>query len=81
VIPCRAEVDRRVDPKIWFLPDSLGGEWETTCEVPQGAFLVSTSGAWECSSLEPKAFYGGNEPESLECVDAGCDLRNYVEVG
>lgn len=69
-----------LDPKIWFLPVSLGGEWEATCDVPRGAFLVLTAGGWECSSIEPEPWYGGDEAELRECVDAGFDLLNYVEV-
>jgi len=69
-----------LDPKIWFLPVSLGGEWEATCEVPRGAFLVLTAGGWECSSIEPEPFFGANEAELLDCVNAGFDLLNYVEV-
>ncbi len=69
-----------LDPKIWFLPVSLGGESEATCEVPQGAFLVLTPGGWECSSIEPVPFFGSNEAELRECVDAGFDLLSYVEL-
>ena len=39
-----------LDPRIWFLPVSLGGEWESECNVPRGVFLVLTPGGWECSS-------------------------------
>jgi hypothetical protein len=67
-------------PKIWFLPVSLGGEWEASCDVPRGAFLVLTPGGWECSSIEPEPWYGGNASELLECVDEGFDLLNYAEV-
>ena len=69
-----------LDPKIWFLPVSLGGEWEATCEVPRGTFLVLTAGGWECSSIEPEPFFGADEAELQECVGEGFDLLNYVEV-
>ena len=69
-----------LDPKIWFLPVSLGGESEVTCEVPTGAFLALTPGGWECSNLEPEPFFGANEAELRECVDEGFDLLSYVEV-
>ena len=69
-----------IDSKIWFLPVSLGGEWQTTCEVPQGSFLVLTPGGWECSSIEPEPFFGSNEAELRECVDAGFAELSYVEV-
>ena len=69
-----------LDPRIWFLPVSLGGETEATCEVPRGAFLVLTPGGWECSSIEPEPFFGANESELQECVDEGFDLLSYAEV-
>lgn len=69
-----------IDSKIWFLPVSLGGEWQTTCEVPPGSFLVLTPGGWECSSIEPEPFFGSNEAELRECVDAGFAELSYVEV-
>ena len=69
-----------IDSKIWFLPVSLGGEWQTTCEVPRGSFVVLTPGGWECSSIEPEPFFGSNEAELRECVDAGFAELSYVEV-
>ena len=30
------------DKRIWFGPDSIGGDDEVDCEVPTGAFLVAT---------------------------------------
>ena len=69
-----------LDSRIWFLPVSLGGESEVTCEIPTGTFLALTPGGWECSSLEPEPFFGSNEAELRECVDAGFALLSYVEV-
>ena len=69
-----------LDPRIWFLPVSLGGEFEADCDVPRGAFLVLTAGGWECSSIEPEPFFGANEAELLDCVNAGFELLSYVEV-
>lgn len=69
-----------IDPKIWFLPVSLGGEYETTCAVPPGSFMVLTPGGWECSSIEPEPFFGSTEEELRECVDNGFELLSYVEV-
>lgn len=69
-----------LDPKIWFLPVSLGGEWETTCEVPPGTFLVMSPGALECSSVEPEPFFGSDAEELQACVDEGFELLTYVEV-
>jgi hypothetical protein len=69
-----------IDSKIWFLPVSLGGEYQTICKVPPGSFLVLTPGGWECSSIEPEPFFGSNEAELRECVDAGFAELSYVEV-
>lgn len=69
-----------LDPRIWFLPVSLGGEWEATCDVPTGTFLVLTPGGWECSEAEDEPFHGANEEELRACVDAGFELLSYVEV-
>jgi len=69
-----------LDPRIWFLPVSLGGEFEADCDVPRGAFLVLTPGGVECSSIEPEPFFGANEEELLECVNEGFDLLTYAEV-
>jgi hypothetical protein len=69
-----------LDPRIWFLPVSLGGEFENTCDVPAGTFLVLNVGGAECSSLEPEPFYGANEAELIDCVNEGFDLVSYAEV-
>ena len=69
-----------LDPRIWFLPVSLGGEWEATCDVPAGTFLVLTPGGWECSEAEDEPFHGENEAELRACVEAGFELLSYVEV-
>src|SRR4051812_33446196 len=69
-----------IDPKIWFLPVSLGGEWQNTCEVPPGTFLLLMPGGVECSSLEPEPYYGGDEDALRACVNADVQVVNYVEV-
>ena len=69
-----------LDPRIWFLPVSLGGEYESTCDVPKGSFLILNAGGAECSNLEPEPFFGANEEELLDCVNDGFDLVSYVEV-
>ncbi len=68
-----------VDPSIWFLPVSIGGDGQATCHVPPGAFLVVTPGFMECSSVEPDPFYGADQNALLGCVN---DLfePNYAEV-
>ena len=69
-----------IDPRIWFLPVTLGGEWENTCEVPPGTLLVLTPGGVECSNLEPEPYYGADEEALRTCTNADFALVNYVEV-
>src|SRR6266542_1091649 len=69
-----------LDPRIWFLPVSLGGEYENTCDVPTGSFLMLNAGGAECSSVEPEPFYGANEAELIDCVNENFELVSYVEV-
>jgi hypothetical protein len=69
-----------IDPRLWFLPVSLGGEFENTCDVPTGSFLMLNAGGAECSNLEPEPFFGANEEELIECVNDGFELVSYVEV-
>ncbi len=69
-----------IDPKIWFLPVSLGGEYQTTCDVPQGAFLMMNPGGSECSNVEPEPFYGADAADLLACVNETFPLLTYVEV-
>jgi hypothetical protein len=69
-----------IDSRLWFLPVSLGGEFQNTCDVPTGSFLMLNAGGAECSNLEPEPFFGANEAELLECVNDGFELITYVEV-
>jgi hypothetical protein len=69
-----------IDPRIWFMPVSLGGEWENTCDVPQGTMLVLTPGGSECSNLEAEPFFGSDEADLLACVDETFEFLTYVEV-
>jgi hypothetical protein len=65
------------DPRIWFLPVSLGGDYEIECDVPVGAFLVLTPGGYECSTAEGN----GETAEELEaCVDANFANLTFLEV-
>jgi len=66
-----------IDPHIWFVPVSLGGELEVTCDVPQGSFLVILAGGVECSEAEGS---GSTEGELLDCVEAGFATITNVEV-
>ena len=69
-----------VDPRIWFLPVSLGGDWENTCSVPSGSFLVLFAGGNECSAAEGPPYHGGNEAELIQCVEDDLELVTYVDV-
>jgi hypothetical protein len=69
-----------LNPRIWFLPVSLGGEFENTCNVPQGSFLILNVGGAECSNLEPEPFFGADAADLLDCVNDGFDLVSYAEV-
>jgi hypothetical protein len=69
-----------IDPKIWFLPVSLGGEWENTCDVPQGSFLLMNPGGSECSNLEAEPYYGTDAADLLSCVNETFVDLTYLEV-
>lgn len=69
-----------IDPNVWFLPVSLGGESASTCQVPPGAFLVVTPGFIECSTIEPEPFFGADEIALAGCVDDWFDLLNRADV-
>ncbi len=66
-----------IDKKIWFLPVSLGGDYEVDCQVPTGAFLVVTPAGWFCDVAEA----GGSTTAALRtCVTNGFALLTYAEV-
>jgi hypothetical protein len=69
-----------IDPKIWFLPVSLGGEWENTCDVPQGAWLLLTAGGTECSNLEPEPYFGADAADLVACAEETFPLLSYIEM-
>lgn len=69
-----------IDPKIWFLPVSLGGEWLNTCDVPQGSFLLMNPGGSECSNIEPEPYFGTDEADLLSCVNETFEDLTYLEV-
>jgi hypothetical protein len=65
------------DPRIWFLPVSLGGDYEIECDIPVGAFLVLTPGGYECSGAEGN----GETAEELEaCVETNFANLSFVSV-
>lgn len=55
-----------IDPHIWFVPASLGGEVQIVCDIPHGSFLVVLAGGAECSEVEGN---GSTEADLLACVD------------
>lgn len=65
------------DPKMWFLSVSLGGDYEVTCDVPTGAFLVLTPGGYECSTAEGN---GTTEEELRDCADGFFEELSLVQV-
>jgi hypothetical protein len=66
-----------IDPHIWFVTVSLGGEQLVTCDIPQGSFLVVTPGLYECSEAEGN---GSTEAELLACVEEGFTSITRAEV-
>ena len=69
-----------IDPRIWFLPVSLGGEWENTCDVPKGAFLLLTAGGAECSNLEPEPYFGADAADLVACTEETFPALSYIEM-
>ena len=69
-----------VDSRIWFLPVSLGGEWEATCDVPRGSFLVLFAAGNECSNVEASPYFGEDEAGLRDCVDERLGDVGLVEV-
>lgn len=69
-----------IDPRIWFLPVSLGGEYFNTCDVPQGSVLVLFAGGSECSNLEAEPYYGEDEADLSDCLDETFPLLTYIEI-
>ena len=66
-----------IDPKVWFLPVSLGGDYAVDCAVPYGSLLVVTPGGYECSTAEGN----GTTPAELRaCTRAGFDLITRIEL-
>jgi hypothetical protein len=66
-----------LDPRIWFLSVSLGGDYEVSCEVPSGAFLVLTPGGYECSTAEGN---GSTDAELLDCAEVNFEGLTFVQV-
>jgi hypothetical protein len=69
-----------LDPRIWFLPVSLGGEWDATCDVPTGSFLIMFAAGNECSNVEAAPYFGADEAGLRDCVQARLADVDLVEV-
>jgi hypothetical protein len=67
----------QLDPRIWFLPPSIGGEQLNICQVPQGSFLVFSPAGFECSEAEGN---GSTEAELTACAEEAFPLITSVEV-
>jgi hypothetical protein len=65
------------DPRIWFLPVSLGGDYDVTCHIPTGVWLFVTPGGWDCSTAND----GLTDVADLQaCAAAGSALIESVEL-
>ena len=65
------------DARIWFVPVSIGGDYEVDCEVPTGAFLVATPAGYFC---EPVEAGGSSTAALLTCATNGFSTLTFVEV-
>ena len=65
-----------IDPNIWFLPSSLGGDMEIDCQIPRGAFLVLTPAGYGCTGADG---VGTTEAELRACVEPGFDEFTNIE--
>jgi hypothetical protein len=70
----------QLDPRIWFLPVSFGGETENHCDIPSGTFLVMFAGGTECSQAEAEPYHGDDAADLASCVDETLADLTYVEV-
>jgi hypothetical protein len=71
-----------LNPRVWYLPVSIGGDVEVSCTIPRGSFLLLMTGSAECSNLEAAPWYGGDAAELRACVDrqATAMTDTYVTV-
>ena len=67
-------------PRIWFLPQTLGDHPTWTCDVPEGVFLVVSPYTVECSNVEPDPFYGADAAGQRACADAAYALVTSMSV-
>jgi hypothetical protein len=67
-------------PRIWFLPQTLGDHPTWTCDVPEGVFLVVSPYTVECSNIEDVPFYGADAAEQRACADDAYALLTGMSV-
>jgi hypothetical protein len=67
-----------LDPKVWYLPVSIGPNEHVSCQIPQGAFLLLMTGSAECSNLEAPPWYGANEAALVDCVNTMAGEITYT---
>jgi hypothetical protein len=65
------------DPRIWFVPVSIGGDYEVDCQVPTGAFLVATPAGYFCEPIEAG---GSSTAALLACATNGFATLTFVQV-
>lgn len=70
----------QAQPRIWFLPQTLGDHPTWTCEVPEGVFLVVSPYTVECSNVEEPPFYGADAAQQRTCADAAYALTTSMSV-
>ena len=68
-----------LDPKVWYLPVSLGPDTVVTCDIPKGAFLFLSAGGSECSNVEDPPWYGADAAGLKACVDTTFKDLTYAE--
>jgi hypothetical protein len=71
----RAGCDRGQSGPVWFLGAVVGGGTTVTrhCTVPRGIALYFPVGNTECSSIEPKPFFGATADARRRCAEKFID--------
>jgi hypothetical protein len=70
----------QAQPRIWFLPQTLGDHPTWTCDVPEGVFLVVSPYTVECSNVEEDPFFGADAAEQRACADTVYALLTSMSV-
>jgi hypothetical protein len=59
-----------LDARVWYLPVSIGGDEEVSCQIPRGSFLFLMTASVECSNLEAAPWFGADAAALRNCVDS-----------